>query len=779
MKKHLILSILALSAFSIQADGINLTCTPYQPLCTNCPAYQTLFPLETLSKDSESLDIEADKSEIIENKYHLSGDVELKSDSYFLAADDVEVFISDNSTLAQGNVRFQDKTYLITSDLLSAKKDDEDELIATATNANYQDFAVGPGGANGYTEIISKTPTSVFLTNATYSLCPINENDWLIDADTIELNLEKNRGIADNAKVVFYGVPIFYLPKYSWVLEGRGSGFLTPDYDNYKEPSQTERSFRIRVPYYFNIAPDRDLLVALNYMSSRGMIYEGKYRQLIKPKITKDLKHSLFEIETHYLFDDKMANLNRWLIDTSIELDYSEKIHLSTRYYRVSDKKYFEEVARTNTNVNVLTSHLNLSYEGNNGLSAAILSEDEQIVNSGTKSYIRALEGSISKTFSFGKKEDVIATVLTEGEEVVITRKPTTDLAVNFVSTKFDHDDYSKESGVRTHGNLNISRQLASPHFPIITPNANISMTHYNLNNSSDNITRTIAGGGVNIDFSMNNKVNLFGREINHRLSPIIQYNYRAKAVQGNIPIFDTTDKYDEIITFAGLTSGERYTGLDRISNANDITLSIESSHRDVKALDEDKDILNMKIAQSFYTDDEVVSDTANTNYETRRSYSDIAASIDVAINKIILGTSVQFDPDKSLIVKRKNSLSYIANTRKFVSMSLVDDGTDRTGKIYGAYPLNDSIHLFAGLDKTITKATSHGVINTYTTGVAYESCCWAFRLAHFQEDNGKGYNYSTGAELVLSGLGSTSTPLKDRIENNIPDYSANLRYKP
>ena len=69
MKKHLILSILALSAFSIQADGINLTCTPYQPLCTNCPAYQTLFPLETLSKDSESLDIEADKSEMIENKY--------------------------------------------------------------------------------------------------------------------------------------------------------------------------------------------------------------------------------------------------------------------------------------------------------------------------------------------------------------------------------------------------------------------------------------------------------------------------------------------------------------------------------------------------------------------------------------------------------------------------------------------------------------------------------------------------------------------------------------
>ena len=46
-----------------------------------------------------------------------------------------------------------------------------------------------------------------------------------------------------------------------------------------------------------------------------------------------------------------------------------------------------------------------------------------------------------------------------------------------------------------------------------------------------------------------------------------------------------------------------------------------------------------MKIAQTFYTDDEVVSDTANTNYETRKSYSDIAASIDLSINKFSLSS--------------------------------------------------------------------------------------------------------------------------------------------
>ncbi|SVB89823.1 uncharacterized protein METZ01_LOCUS242677, partial [marine metagenome] len=65
------------------------------------------------------------------------------------------------------------------------------------------------------------------------------------------------------------------------------------------------------------------------------------------------------------------------------------------------------------------------------------------------------------------------------------------------------------------------------------------------------------------------------------------------------------------------------------------------------------------------------------------------------------------------------------------------------------------------------------------TIGIAYESCCWSLRLAHFKEDGSEGlgnYNYSTGFELVFPGLGSTATPLKNHIEGNIPYYQANLR---
>jgi len=750
MKKYIIFLILIFSHLSANANGVNLSCALDQNLCDRCPEYQTIFPVEKFSENTGALDIEADESEIIEEKYLLSGNVEVNSQNLFLSANDVEVSSADSSILATGDVRFQDESYLISSDYLSAARED-DNLVATATNAKYQDYSAGLRGANGYTEIIEKTPSKVLLTNSTYSLCPVNQNDWLIDADQIELNLEKNRGVADNATVKFYGVPIFYTPKYSWVLEGRGSGFLTPDYSTYNEAGQNEDSYSLRVPYYFNLAPDRDLLLALTYMSSRRFIYEGKYRQLIKPRVSPDRDDSIYSIEAKYLPEDKVTGLKRWLVNFSEELDISDKIHLSAKYHRVSDSKYFEEIARTNTDIKTLKSSLKYSYtDKDENLSLSLLTEDEQVVNAGTPEYTRALEGSASKTFNADSKMP---------------------LQVDLVSTRFAHDTSSKESGTRTHGNIGISRKL-NIEYPQVTPRASIAITNYSLKNNP-NINRTIFGSGLDIDFTTNKTSSLFGYKVNHQISPIITYNYRAKKVQGNIPIFDSTDKYDDIISFADLTSGERYTGLDRITNANDITLSLESTYRRLDALDDDKDLLSMKIAQTYYTDDEVVSNTANTNYETRKSYSDIAASIDIAVNNFSLNSAAQFNPDTSKIVKKENTITYSPSSRKFVSVSFIDEGSKETEKFYGAYPITNSVHIFGGLDKT----TSTGITNAETTGIAYESCCWAFRLAHFKEDNSSGgYNYSTGIELVLTGLGSTSSPLRDKIENKIPGYFAKLR---
>ena len=752
MKKHLFVYFFALSAFSIHADGVNLACAPYQTVCVNCPEYQTLIPIEQFSSDTESLDVEADQSEISQDaNYHLTGNVKLKSSSYVLSADDVEFSSSTQSTHAKGNVKFQDSTYLITGKTFAANKQNDD-LEAVIDSANYQELE---SNANGSAASITKTANKVIFRDATYSFCPINQNDWQIRAKTIEANLEKNRGIADHATIVFQGFPIFYFPKYSWVLEGRGSGFLPPDYDTYSDPSKKsdtnyKRSYRLRIPYYFNLAPDRDLILAYTYMSSRGSVIDNRYRQLIDRKLIGDeMKDSMFEIESEYLFRDDITKLKRWLVNATTELDISDKTHISTKYNRVSDAEYFKEIKHSDTDLERLLSHLKVTYKDpENHFSSALLTEDEQIVNAGAPAYTRALEGSISKTFNTKNKLPV---------------------TVSLVSTKFTHEAPGKDSGVRTHGNVGVTKTLSTK-FPVVTTRANVSNTHYELKNKN-NINRTVVGAGMDFAFPFISQSELFNAQVIRTITPKISYNYKAKELQGNIPIFDTEDKYDDIMTFADLTSGERYTGLDRITNANDVTLSFISSWVAVDAEKEDLDLLNFRIAQTFYADDEVVSDTTNTNYETRLSHSDIAAGIDIAVNQFVFNTDIQFNPDTSKIVKRTNGVSYKSNPRKFITLAYNDEGTETSGTIYGAFPLSDSIHLFGGLDKTF----STGIKNKETTGLAYESCCWAFRLAHFKEHTGTYYDYSTGIELVFKGLGSTSSSIRKHIEQNIPYYRANL----
>jgi len=752
MKKHFFVYFLALSAFSIQADGVNLTCAPYQTVCINCPEYQTLFPIEQFSSDAESLEVVADQSEVTQNAdYHLSGNVKLKSSSYVLSADDVKFSSANQSTSAKGNIQFQDATYLITGEAFSANKNNED-LEAIIDNANYQELK---SNANGSATSITKTTDKVIFRDATYSFCPISQNDWQIRAKTITANLEKNRGVADHATIVFQGLPIFYFPKYSWVLEGRGSGFLPPDFDTYVDTSKSndtnyKRSYRLRIPYYFNIAPDRDLVLAYTYMSSRGSVIESKYRQLINRKITEDgFKDSMFEIESQYLFRDDITKLKRWLVDTTTELDIGEKTHVSAKYNRVSDIEYFKEIAHSDTGLERLLSHFEITYEDKEShFNIGLLTEDEQLVNSGAAKYTRAFETSLSKSFN------------TDGSIPV---------KIDLVGTKFKHDTAGKDSGNRIHGNLGITKTFKSK-FPVVTSRANVSNTHYELNNK-DNINRTVAGAGIDFAFPFISQRELFDAQTIRTITPKISYNYRAKELQGNIPIFDTTDKYDDIMTFSELTSGERYTGVDRITNANDVTLSFVSSYRELDAEEEDLDLLNLRIAQTFYADDEVVSDTDNTNYETRLSYSDIVAGIGLAVNQFVFNTDIQFNPDTSSITKRTYEISYKVNPRKFISLSHTYVDTKKTYEIYSAYPISDSVHLFWGLDRT----TSTGVTNKETSGIAYESCCWATRIVHFKEAAGSSYSYNTGIELVFKGLGSTSSSIRKHIRKNIPYYQADL----
>ena len=131
----------------------------------------------------------------------------------------------------------------------------------------------------------------------------------------------------------------------------------------------------------------------------------------------------------------------------------------------------------------------------------------------------------------------------------------------------------------------------------------------------------------------------------------------------------------------------------------------------------------------------------------------------------------MEYDPKNFSLVKNRIGFTYNPHPRKFISITHKDDGSDRNLNLSGAYPFSNKIHIFGGIDKSLTS----GKINKETTGIAYESCCWAVRLAHFKTSRNEGYDYSTGLELVFKDLGTTDSYVRNRIENRLPEYRVNL----
>ena len=67
------------------------------------------------------------------------------------------------------------------------------------------------------------------LDNATYTTCPAGNQDWLLKMGLLEIDRDRQVGVAHNASVEFKGVPILYSPWMDFPLNNqRKSGFLAP-----------------------------------------------------------------------------------------------------------------------------------------------------------------------------------------------------------------------------------------------------------------------------------------------------------------------------------------------------------------------------------------------------------------------------------------------------------------------------------------------------------------------------------------------------------------------
>jgi len=229
-------------------------------------------------------------------------------------------------------------------------------------------------------EIDRETPTSTTLYNSVYAICPDDDiaanNDLAgkkFDMATITsskntIDRQKNQMIIRHGFFKIYSVPIFYSPymKIPLPSQGRQSGFLTPSY-----AKNSNFGLSVKIPYYFNIAPNMDLTTTAQIGVSTNQVLlindfrhittYGKYDLNIEGA-NNELKHravnpALLDSTNSALIDETDKQF-RWQVAGKGIFDFTQNTGLDFSLNTISDVNYlrdyhFSYLAYTESKVNL------------------------------------------------------------------------------------------------------------------------------------------------------------------------------------------------------------------------------------------------------------------------------------------------------------------------------------------------------------------------------------------------------------------------------------------
>jgi LPS-assembly protein len=114
------------------------------------------------------------------------------------------------------------------------------------------------------------------VTEGKFTTCRPGQDDWFVEFEELNLDMEREVGTARNAQLTFFGVST---PRIAWfdfsLNNDRKSGFLPPTFG-----AANTTGINVLVPYYWNIAPNYDATITPRYMARRGVQLLNEFRFL-------------------------------------------------------------------------------------------------------------------------------------------------------------------------------------------------------------------------------------------------------------------------------------------------------------------------------------------------------------------------------------------------------------------------------------------------------------------------------------------------------------------
>ena len=199
-------------------------------------------------------------------------------------------------------------------------------------------------------------------------------------------------------------------------------------------------------------------------------------------------------------------------------------------------------------------------------------------------------------------------------------------------------------------------------------------------------VSRTIPSVRLHGKVNFEREIELFSSEYRQTLEPQAQYLYVGYDDQSNIGLYDTAQLQED---YFGLFRDRRFSGLDRIADANQLTLGMTSRLFD----EHNKEQFKFSFGQIFYFDDSRVSiandrgSIQENNEQT--STSVLAAELDAHVyDDWFFSSELQYDTKNSESKKVEFALDYRPEANKLFQVSyryvpdLLDANTNTTSNI-------------------------------------------------------------------------------------------------
>lgn len=709
----------------------------------------------------------ADRIEgVTEVEIEASGNAEIRKGSTLLYGDRIRYFQDSDEAEATGNVKLLVQGDQVTGPRLRMRLGDTTGIFDEPVfNLAPREFKGGGGGMAGPTLTLVEQPEQpkvesrgdaralrfdgqdeYRISDGRFTTCKPGQDDWFINAEELDIDMGREVGTARNASVSFLGVTTPSIPWFNFSLNNqRKSGFLPPTF-----ALSGKNGPEFTLPFYWNIAPNYDAIIAGHYMGKRGMQLqtEGRYLQPYNygtvryETLPKD--HVLGEERHAYAWQHTAAYANGW----------SGLINVNG----VSDDNYFRDLSGRLA----VATQTYLPREG----SVTYASSSGWWSTTGRVQRFQTLQDPLNPVgIPYERVPQVTLAALNQDLNYL-------DLGLLGEFVSFDHP--TAVLGRRTIAYPSIAVPIQRPG-GYFTPKIGLHATWYDLSNIPDPTTtpstqsRFVPIASIDTGLFFERDARWFDNDFVQTLEPRLYYLNVPYRNQDAIPVFDTglAD-----FNFSQIFSENTYVGGDRISNANQLTAAVTSR---LISPTNGQEVIRVLLGQRYYYEDQRVGLPGVT--PRTASFSPILAGLAgrVAPNWTA-ETTVQYGFSENQLERLNAGVRYspapasVASVAyRYTNANQTTTGAINTIDVAAQWPLGGG---FYGVGRYNYDLNGGKAVESLI-GLEYNADCWILRGVVHQFQTATQQETSVFyIQLELNGFSRIGSNPLEVLRRNIPGYT-------